>query len=71
MSGLLKRKLCKHEFDYRKDMRNTGYTSEEFTFYKDPYFNKRIMCPCCKCHEIFFAHCGVDLPGKLIQRKGE
>ena len=58
-----KKELCKHEFNYPKDMKQTGYDSGKY----DPYFHKRVMCPCCKCHEIFFAHCGVDLPGKLIR----
>lgn len=62
----IRRKRCNHVFDYPNDMINTGYYDDTKGF-DCPYLHKRIMCRCVKCHKIFFAHCGVDLPGKLVR----
>lgn len=40
-------------------------------YYKEVYTHdsvtKRIKCSCDKCGKTFYAQCGLDLPGKLIQ----
>jgi len=47
---------CQHEFDYMNEM--TGRNSEGM-----------VSCRCDKCGELFRAECGLDLPGKLIQKR--
>jgi hypothetical protein len=66
--------FCSHKFDI-KDMEQTGipypqepdnddfkawrqYHEEIYTC--DAYL-KRIKWPCCKCHKVFYAHCGLDI----------
>ena len=35
--------------------------------YKHDSFTKRVRCPCARCKVVFYAHCGLDLKGKLVQ----
>lgn len=72
--------LCNHEFkakDIRltniagpaKPAKNDGYKawSEYLTaIYKHDSHTKRVSCNCAKCGELHYAHCGLDLKGKLI-----
>lgn len=34
--------------------------------YDHPSIAKRVGCKCNKCHETFFADCGLSLKGKLV-----
>ena len=34
--------------------------------YKEDGHVKRVACKCRKCGGLFYAHCGLSLPGKLI-----
>ncbi len=47
---------CQHEFDYMNNM--TSRDSEGM-----------VSCRCDKCGEVLKAECGLDLPGKLIQKR--
>jgi len=77
MFGWLKKKTCQHVFD-PVDFINIEDSLEPWS---EVYFNARkrykldladwrIICPCWKCGEVFHAHCGLSLPGR-IKRKGE
>lgn len=70
---------CKHEFDI-KLMERTNIPPKEkpisndyfewVEYYRDLYSHpsvaKRIKCKCRNCDKIFFADCGLHLPGKLV-----
>ena len=47
---------CQHEFNYMQDMTARDSTG-------------MVSCKCDKCGQVFKAECGLDLPGKLIQRR--
>lgn len=52
----LKTPKCSHEFNYMRDMTSRNSAG-------------MVSCKCDKCGEVFRAECGLDLPGKLIQKK--
>ena len=68
------RRKCKHEFALT-DLKKTGIPQLEKSvtasykeweqYYHDIYTHdshtKRVVWPCAKCGEIFYAHCGLDI----------
>jgi hypothetical protein len=76
----LKQRFCSHVFDI-KDIENTnipepekpnkyaGYTTwadYHTSYYDSDHVTKRIKCKCSKCGKLHYAHCGLELDGKLI-----
>jgi hypothetical protein len=71
--GVIKRK-CAHEFALA-DLRLTGIPELEKPttngyvewekYFREVYTHdsttKRVEWPCCKCGEVFYAHCGLDV----------
>ena len=66
--------FCSHRFDI-KDMQQTGIPYQQepdkndyraWNKYHRQLYTcdahlKRIKWPCCKCHKVFYAHCGLDI----------
>jgi hypothetical protein len=79
MFNWLRKKVCSHEFVI-SDIKMTGIpviemptngTYKDWAKYHSEYYDcdgvtKRISCECRKCKQVFYAHCGLDLKGKLI-----
>lgn len=77
-----KKRVCSHEFRL-SDMKLTGIPELEKPkdddyagwkkYYRDIYdhdsVKKRVSLPCCKCGEMFYAQCGLDIicKGKVIR----
>ena len=79
MFDWLKKKICSHEFNV-KDIKRTNipvikepkkgavwpawerYYANIYECEGDP---KRVSCVCKKCGETVYAHCAIDLKGKL------
>ena len=79
-----KKRVCSHEFRL-SDMKLTGIpelekpSNDDYAgwkkYYRDVFdhdsVTKRISLPCCKCGEMFYAQCGLDIisKGKVIPDK--
>lgn len=75
-----KKVICEHEFhidDIKRThiprpappLPDTSYdewVSYYQSMYDHPSHTQRVVCPCTLCKKDFYAHCGLDLPGKLI-----
>jgi hypothetical protein len=85
MFSWFKKKICSHEFEI-SDIQLTGIPdlampkwdssyAEWETYHKSYYkcdgVTKRVSCKCRKCGNVFFAHCGLDLDGKLTNDNKE
>jgi hypothetical protein len=81
---LLRRPACFHEFNFydikltnipmppepeRTDYR--GWEKYYSNFYKCEAITKRVEWKCCKCGNVFYAHCGLDITpkyGRMVVR---
>jgi len=59
MINWLRKLFCDHEFS-SSSIVLTGMRKTE------PH-GERVWCRCSKCHNGFYARCGIELPGKLTR----
>ena len=67
----IKQKICRHEFNV-EDITLTGIKPPtDFNYISDTHYHdsvtKRVCCQCRKCGAFKYAHCGLELKGKLTR----
>jgi len=69
-----KKKTCEHIFDLQ-DLKQTGRPEPKrpenndyegwrkwyAEYYKSDHVTRRVVWSCCKCGEVFYAYCGLDI----------